>query len=878
MSLALMSFYGAVLTIVIIMLRALAINRLPKRAFLVLWSVVLIRLLVPFEITSAYSVYSFTGHDIKDALAAVQSMALPHGGESAQMPEVSDGSATMQPSEAPGAYTATSQPEMTGGNVLSETANPTDNMENGTKSHIWMIIWGTGAALCALFFMIAYVSCRMEFGMSLPINHDYISQWTAKRKHSVSIRVFDRIDAPLTYGILHPVILLPKKMEWEDQASLEYVLWHEYTHICYGDNVLKLIMVTALCIHWFNPLVWGMYFLFNRDIELACDESVVRRCGVSNKSAYANMLIRMEAKRSGLMPLCNNFSQNAIEERVRAIMKVKNISLAAVIFAAGLVVGVTMAFATSAAGDTEQQTGELTNISQEEYDKLLALQFDDYENMTVSEFQNRVWTITDTAEYRDLLDRLSMNEAFYENRDVDDMAYFMFYVLEPLTAERWQKRDFSGCVSAGHPDTPKDDSWDMAILEYVMTLTILDADKLTVGEYINTRSGMAEAIKDNIFPIEYSARELVDEESMQTAVRDTMAALTEELSTDELQVDVEYVYQPLEALYVNETYVDEEYQKERLEQYEAVLKPYMPFGLTYDYDARTDECKMYFQGKEVRGIMDEEQDTWITKHAGIGENIYAKDAIELFAVYENGKLAGLRAATEEEQAEFDLRRQMTTYGYNDFNEEVREYLPGTKEDYQSVLSLKKADYEQMTLADFNRELLEWGNEHSESYDRISCDTIWNDFRVDLSDKDKEFIVRTVSLSGSENGMAVRSQYTGKPEEDVALADDLTKTPDGEEAAYVWCHMYYGFSYHISDKENVTVEERDRCVGSMLEGIQEFWDQTDIEDILKMDKADIIKKLNELARNYSTDNVTITVSAEDQIGFECMDERGRLKEM
>ena len=667
-------------------------------------------------------------------------------------------------------------------------------------------------------------------------------------------------------------------MEWEDQASLEYVLWHEYTHICYGDNVLKLIMVAALCIHWFNPLVWGMYFLLNRDIELACDECVVRRCGVSNKSAYANMLIRMEAKRSGLVPLCNNFSQNAIEERVRAIMKVKNISLAAVIFAAGLVVGVTMAFATSAAGNTGQRTGEATDISQEEYDKLLALQFDDYENMTVSEFQDKVWTLTDTAEYRELLDRLSMNEAFYENRDVDDMAYFMFYVLEPLTAERWQKRDFSGCVSACHPDTPEDDSGDMAVLEYVMTLTILDADKLTVGEYSNTRSEMVGSIKDNIFSADYSVRELADEEFMQTMIRDTMNALTEELSTDELQVDVEYTYQPLEALYLNETYADKEYQRERLEQFEAVLKPYMPFGLTCDYDARTDECKMYFQDREVRGIMDEEQDIWITEHQGIGENIYAKDAIELFAVYENGKLAGLRAATEEEQAEFDLRRQMTTYGYDDFNEEVREYLPGTKEDYQSILSLKKKNYEQMTLADFNRELLEWGNEHSESYDRISCDTIWNDFRVDLSDEDKEFIVCTVSLSGNENAMAVRSLYTGKPEEDVSLGNDLTKTLNGEEAAYVWCQMYYGFSYHVSDKENVTVGERDRCVGSMLEGIQEFWNQTDIEAILKMDKADIIKKLNELARNYSTKNVTITVSPEDQIGFESMDERELLKEM
>ena len=454
----------------------------------------------------------------------------------------------------------------------------------------------------------------------------------------------------------------------------------------------------------------------------------------------------------------------------------------------------------------------------------------------------------------------------------------MFYVLEPLTAEKWQKRDYSGYVSASpsQSNTPENIMPDMAQLEYVMTLTILGADKLTVGEYIDTRLGMAEAIKHNIFPTDCSAAELADEDFMQIIIGDTMTALTAEFGTDELQVDVEWVYRPLDAeVYMSDVYAEEEIQKETREQWEALLKPYTPFGLTYDYDAQTYECKMYFQGKEVRGIVDEYGNTWITAHAGIG---YAEDAIELYTVYEDGQLTGLRAATAKEQEEWTLRRRQTTDGYHDFSEEVREFLPGTKEDYQSILSLKKSDYEQMTLADFNSALLEWGNENYDSYDRINCDTIWDDFRVNLSDGDKEFIVRTVSLSGNENAMAIRSNYTGRPEEDASLGNELTKTPDGDEAAYVWCSMYYGFSYHVSDKEKVTVGERDRCIGGMLEGIQDFWEQTDIEDILKMDKGDIIKKLNELARKYSTKNVTITVRAEDQIGFECMDERELMREM
>ena len=111
----------------------------------------------------------------------------------------------------------------------------------------------------------------------------------------------------------------------------------------------KLVLTAALCIHWFNPLVWFMYLLANRDMELSCDEAVVRRFGEENKSAYARMLIRMEKTKSGLTPLCNSFSKSAIEERVTAIMKLRKTSFTALCAAAALVVGVTLVFATSAA-------------------------------------------------------------------------------------------------------------------------------------------------------------------------------------------------------------------------------------------------------------------------------------------------------------------------------------------------------------------------------------------------------------------------------------------------------------------------------------------------------------------------------------------------
>ena len=111
-------------------------------------------------------------------------------------------------------------------------------------------------------------------------------------------------------------------MDWKNEKQLQYVLSHEYVHIYRYDAVTKLIVTLALCIHWFNPFVWVMYILFNRDIELACDESVIRQFGEKSKSAYSLMLINMEATKSGLLPFCNNFSKNAIEERITAVMKI----------------------------------------------------------------------------------------------------------------------------------------------------------------------------------------------------------------------------------------------------------------------------------------------------------------------------------------------------------------------------------------------------------------------------------------------------------------------------------------------------------------------------------------------------------------------------
>lgn len=336
MSLLQMSFLGTVIILLIVVLRAVLINRLPKKTFLILWRIALIRLLVPFSIKSVTSIYSLLQSiysDINPVRTAQTTTFLPiHG----NMPEIANG--------------------------LSEA------MVQRTESiSILSVIWLAGLLLCFGFFAVSYIKCYREFRFSLPVENDILEAWKEKHplKRSLSIRQTETIAAPLSYGVIRPVILMPKNTEWKNIYQLRYVLEHEYVHIRRLDMLTKLIMIAAVCIHWFNPLVWVMYILFNRDLELSCDETVVRRFGMDIKSVYATALISMEEKKSGLTPLCNSFSKNAIEERIRAIMKIKKTSKFAVIISAVLVICVTGGFATSASSlekktETAQENGETT--------------------------------------------------------------------------------------------------------------------------------------------------------------------------------------------------------------------------------------------------------------------------------------------------------------------------------------------------------------------------------------------------------------------------------------------------------------------------------------------------------------------------------------
>ena len=136
---------------------------------------------------------------------------------------------------------------------------------------MWTLVWAAGLVLCAAFFAVAYWRCGREFRTSLPVEREFARQWLAAHplRRKIAIRQSDRISSPLSFGILRPVILLPKKTDWTDEEALRYVLEHEFVHIRRFDCVGKLLLIAAACVHWFNPLVcvrsehWeGLYCLY----------------------------------------------------------------------------------------------------------------------------------------------------------------------------------------------------------------------------------------------------------------------------------------------------------------------------------------------------------------------------------------------------------------------------------------------------------------------------------------------------------------------------------------------------------------------------------------------------------------------------------------
>ena len=320
-----LSICGSLMIIAVIMLRAFTIRTLPKRTFPVLWTIAMLRLLIPVFPESDVSIYRLF---LKIRAQMVTGNASHFSNYVQKITEGAD--------------------RLVDGDILWSSGETAATAV--LPADLWLMgLWFVGTVMTGAAFLTMYLRYRRRFCTALPLRQEL--SWNSTTLRKVDVKVSDQILTPLSYGIFHPVILFPAGMDWEDEEAVTYILVHEAIHIRRFDGLVKGMSALAVSLYWWNPLTWVMFLLLARDMELACDEAVVERMGRENRSVYAMTLIRMEERRGSCGALYSHFSENAIEERITAIMKMKKTSVLALVCALCLVVGMTVVFGTSEPGN-----------------------------------------------------------------------------------------------------------------------------------------------------------------------------------------------------------------------------------------------------------------------------------------------------------------------------------------------------------------------------------------------------------------------------------------------------------------------------------------------------------------------------------------------
>jgi beta-lactamase regulating signal transducer with metallopeptidase domain len=197
-----------------------------------------------------------------------------------------------------------------------------------TLSWIWLI----GIAVMLLYAVISYIRL---------------------------IRLKDGVTTPFVYGFFKPKIHIPQGLTGEE---LRYVTLHEQTHIKRRDYLVKPFAFALLCVHWFNPLAWLAFVLMCSDMEMSCDERVLRELGSGAKADYSATLLSLSANRRILNASPLAFGEGGLKERVKNVLNFKKRSRIIIIAAVALVAVLSVGFAVNRAQDGTT-TRDLRNFS-----------------------------------------------------------------------------------------------------------------------------------------------------------------------------------------------------------------------------------------------------------------------------------------------------------------------------------------------------------------------------------------------------------------------------------------------------------------------------------------------------------------------------------
>ncbi len=267
---------GGWIALGVVLLRPL-LKKTPRWVLCLLWALVALRLLLPFELYSPISLLPST-------------QVIPTDIATTATPAIHSGFSSVNEAVNP---------------VLTEYAEPeTHHIERllalGTR--VWLV--GIGVLLC-----YSLISCLRLY-------------WQVRVKVRLQKKVYmcDGIDSPFILGVLFPRIYLPSTLSQQQQAD---VLAHEFAHLKRRDHWWKPLGFMLLCVYWFNPLLWVSYILLCRDIEQACDEKVIAAMTPGEKSRYANTLLQCSVRRKMASACPVAFGETGVKSRIKGVLSYK---------------------------------------------------------------------------------------------------------------------------------------------------------------------------------------------------------------------------------------------------------------------------------------------------------------------------------------------------------------------------------------------------------------------------------------------------------------------------------------------------------------------------------------------------------------------------
>ena len=359
-----MSIAASWLILAVILLR-LFLTKAPKGFRYVLWALVAIRLICPFSIESSFSLVPDTNGflsvetpevEVPEVEALEQnigqnttvpgttpSVPSTNPGNQGTMPEV-PGTTPSVPDPEPSVPSAPVVPDVTPSAPVTSAEPITDTIE---LADVLPWAWAVGAVLMLVYMVISYVRLWNRVKISVPVGE--------------KIYICDEIKSPFIFGVVRPSIYVPSHIE---RNQMTYILAHEREHLRCLDHMWKPIGFVLLAVHWFNPLVWVAYVLMCRDLELACDERVIRHMDTSEKRNYSETLLACSSPGHYISACPVAFGEIGIKERIKRVFSYKKPTFWVVATALLLCVMVGVCFMTDPS--RAQDPGELETETESE--------------------------------------------------------------------------------------------------------------------------------------------------------------------------------------------------------------------------------------------------------------------------------------------------------------------------------------------------------------------------------------------------------------------------------------------------------------------------------------------------------------------------------